>query len=209
MIEAFEDEYGVEVLHGWGMTEMSPVGAVCGLNAAMTAWPVPEQRRRQAEAGPGDLGRRAQDRRRSRQAAAARRQERRACCTCAAPGSHRAISATSRRSQEAFDGEGWFSTGDVATIDPHGYMQITDRAKDMVRSGGEWISSIELENAAVGHPGLAEAAVIAAPHPKWGERPLLVAVRRPEAEVDQGRDSRVPGRQGGQVVVAGRCGVRR
>jgi fatty-acyl-CoA synthase len=88
-------------------------------------------------------------------------------------------------SNEAFDEEGWFSTGDVATIDPHGYMHITDRAKDMVRSGGEWISSIALENAAVGHPALAEAAVIAAPHPKWGERPLLVAVRRPGSEVDE------------------------
>ena len=86
---------------------------------------------------------------------------------------------------EAFDEESWFSTGDVATIDPHGYMHITDRAKDMVRSGGEWISSIALENAAVGHPALAEAAVIAMPHPKWGERPLLVAVRRPGAEVHQ------------------------
>ena len=88
-------------------------------------------------------------------------------------------------SKEALDDEGWFSTGDVATIDEHGYMHITDRAKDMVRSGGEWISSIALENAAVGHPALAEAAVIAAPHPKWGERPLLVAVRRPGATVNQ------------------------
>jgi len=85
--------------------------------------------------------------------------------------------------REAFDAEGWFSTGDVATIDPQGYMQITDRAKDLVRSGGEWISSIDLENLAVGHPDLAEAAVIAVPHPRWGERPLLVAVRRPGAEV--------------------------
>jgi fatty-acyl-CoA synthase len=86
-------------------------------------------------------------------------------------------------SEAALDDEGWFSTGDVATIDEQGYMQITDRAKDLVRSGGEWISSIELENAAVGHPDLAEAAVIAVPHPKWGERPLLIAVRRPGAEV--------------------------
>jgi fatty-acyl-CoA synthase len=87
-------------------------------------------------------------------------------------------------SAEAIDDEGWFSTGDVATIDPDGYMQITDRAKDMIRSGGEWISSIALENAAVGHPDIAEAAAIAAAHPKWGERPLLIAVRRPGAEVD-------------------------
>jgi fatty-acyl-CoA synthase len=80
--------------------------------------------------------------------------------------------------------DGWFRTGDVATIDPAGYMQITDRAKDVIKSGGEWISSITLENLAVGFPGVAEAAVIAVAHPKWGERPLLLVVRRPGADVD-------------------------
>jgi len=85
----------------------------------------------------------------------------------------------------AFDAEGWFCTGDVVTIDPEGYVRITDRAKDIIRSGGEWISSIDLENAAVGHPDLVEAAVIGTPHPKWGERPLLVAVCRPGAAVDK------------------------
>jgi fatty-acyl-CoA synthase len=79
--------------------------------------------------------------------------------------------------------EGWFSTGDIVTIDPHGYMEITDRAKDVIKSGGEWISSIALENAAVGHPDLLEAAVIAAAHPRWVERPLLIVVARPDAEV--------------------------
>jgi fatty-acyl-CoA synthase len=77
---------------------------------------------------------------------------------------------------EQFDGEGWFDTGDVAHIDPNGYMQITDRAKDVIKSGGEWISSIDLENLAVGHPKVAEAAVIGVSHPKWDERPLLVIV---------------------------------
>jgi 3-(methylthio)propionyl---CoA ligase len=86
-------------------------------------------------------------------------------------------------SAAAFDAEGWFATGDVATIDGDGFMQITDRAKDIIRSGGEWISSIDLENAAVGHPDLVEAAAIAIAHPKWGERPLLVAVRRGGAAV--------------------------
>jgi acyl-CoA synthetase (AMP-forming)/AMP-acid ligase II len=80
--------------------------------------------------------------------------------------------------------EGWFSTGDVATIDPAGYMQITDRAKDVIKSGGEWISSITLENLAVGFPGVAEAAVIAIPHPTWAERPLLLILRKPGADVD-------------------------
>jgi fatty-acyl-CoA synthase len=79
----------------------------------------------------------------------------------------------------AFDADGWFNTGDVATICPLGYLQITDRTKDVIKSGGEWISSIELENLAVSHPAIAQAAVIAITHPKWQERPLLVAVLKP------------------------------
>ncbi|HZY12344.1 MAG TPA: long-chain fatty acid--CoA ligase, partial [Beijerinckiaceae bacterium] len=79
---------------------------------------------------------------------------------------------------EILDEEGYFDTGDVATIDPDGYMQITDRAKDVIKSGGEWISSIDLENLAVGHPDVAEAAVIGVHHPKWDERPLLVIVKK-------------------------------
>jgi fatty-acyl-CoA synthase len=77
---------------------------------------------------------------------------------------------------EAFEDDGWFDTGDVATMDEYGYMQITDRSKDVIKSGGEWISSIDLENLAVGHPKVAEAAVIGVAHPKWDERPLLVIV---------------------------------
>jgi fatty-acyl-CoA synthase len=81
-------------------------------------------------------------------------------------------------SESILDADGWFDTGDIATIDPDGYMRITDRAKDVIKSGGEWISSIDLENAAVGHASVAEAAAIGLPHPKWQERPLLVVVRR-------------------------------
>jgi acyl-CoA synthetase (AMP-forming)/AMP-acid ligase II len=184
MIEAFEDDYGVEVLHGWGMTEMSPVGAVCNLNPAMTGLSRAEQRRLKQKQGQAiwgvefkivdDQGRRLPHDGESAGILYVRG-------PWIASGYFRDEPASS----EAFDAEGWFSTGDVATIDSHGYMHVTDRAKDMVRSGGEWISSIALENAAVGHRALAEAAVIAAPHPKWGERPLLVAVRRPGARVDQ------------------------
>jgi fatty-acyl-CoA synthase len=83
-----------------------------------------------------------------------------------------------RRDENILDEEGFFDTGDVATIDPRGYMQITDRAKDVIKSGGEWISSIDLENLAVGHPDVAEAAVIGVAHPKWDERPLLVVVAK-------------------------------
>jgi fatty-acyl-CoA synthase len=85
--------------------------------------------------------------------------------------------------QTAFDAEGWFDTGDVATIDSHGFMQITDRAKDVIKSGGEWISSIELENIALACPGVHEAAAIGLPHPRWDERPLLVIVAKTEARV--------------------------
>ena len=81
--------------------------------------------------------------------------------------------------------DGWFPTGDVATIDPDGYMQITDRSKDVIKSGGEWIGSIDLENVAMSHPAVLEAAVIAAKHPKWDERPLLVVVRKPGQEIDR------------------------
>jgi fatty-acyl-CoA synthase len=87
--------------------------------------------------------------------------------------------------QEQFDEEGWFDTGDVAHIDANGYMQITDRAKDVIKSGGEWISTIDLENLAVGHQDVAEAAVIGVKHSKWGERPLLVVVSKPGREPEK------------------------
>ena len=83
------------------------------------------------------------------------------------------------------DRENWFDTGDIATIDADGYMQITDRANDLIKSGGEWISSIVLENAAVGHPSVAEAAVIAMAHDKWQERPLMLVLRRPGLDVSE------------------------
>ena len=104
----------------------------------------------------------------------------------------------------ACDADGWFATGDVATIDPDGYMEITDRSKDVIKSGGEWISSITLENIAVSHPDVAEAAVVAARHPKWDERPLLLVVPRPGHTVDpEFGAADLPG-PGGEVVAAGR-----
>ena len=106
---------------------------------------------------------------------------------------------------DVLDADGFFDTGDVATIDPDGYMQITDRAKDVIKSGGEWISSIDLENAAMGHPAVAEAAVIGVAHPKWQERPLLVVVKKQGKDVVARRAARLPRRQGRQVVRAGRC----
>ena len=88
---------------------------------------------------------------------------------------HRQLSQLPR-AEESFDADGWLRTGDVGTIDAHGYLKITDRTKDLIKSGGEWISSVDLENAIMGHPAVQEAAVIAMPHPKWEERPLAVVV---------------------------------
>jgi len=90
-----------------------------------------------------------------------------------------------KRNIEILDSEGWFDTGDIATIDENGYMQITDRAKDVIKSGGEWISSIDLENAAQGHPDVAHAAVIGMPHKKWRERPLLIIVLEKGKKLDK------------------------
>jgi fatty-acyl-CoA synthase len=86
--------------------------------------------------------------------------------------------------EQTLTDDGWFDTGDIANINPLGFMQITDRDKDVIKSGGEWISSIEIENAAVGCDGVAEAAVIGMPHPKWTERPLLIVLRSPDSDVD-------------------------
>jgi 3-(methylthio)propionyl---CoA ligase len=184
MIETFEKDYGIEVLHGWGMTEMSPVGAVCSLDPTRAGLPDEERYRIKQKQGHAIWGVEfkivdEQGRRLPHDGKAA------GVLYVRGPWIASAYFRDEQASAEALDAEGWFSTGDVATIDTDGYMQITDRAKDMIRSGGEWISSIALENAAVGHPGLAEAAAIAAVHPKWGERPLLVAVRRPGAEVEK------------------------
>jgi 3-(methylthio)propionyl---CoA ligase len=184
MIEAFELEHGIEVLHGWGMTEMSPVGSIGSLNPASARLPVEERHRIKQKQGHAvwgvefkivdDQGKRLPHDGRSAGVLFVR-----------GPWIASAYFRDPEASREAFDAEGWFSTGDVATIDPSGTMQITDRAKDMISSGGEWISSIALENAAVGHPELREAAVIAVAHPKWGERPLLIAVRHPGAKVER------------------------
>ncbi len=184
MIEAFERDHGVEVLHGWGMTEMTPVGSVCSLNPTLKALPEAERHRIKQKQGHAIWGVDfkivgAAGERLPHDGKAA------GVLHVRGPWIAAAYFDDAAASREAFDEEGWFSTGDVATIDERGYMEITDRAKDMIRSGGEWISSIALENAAVGHPELAEAAAIALPHPKWGERPLLIALRRPGATVDK------------------------
>jgi fatty-acyl-CoA synthase len=183
MIARFREKYGVEVIHAWGMTEMSPLGTLCSIkpdyadlsgearldiqakqgHAPFTV----EMKITDEEGAPLPWDGKTFGRLKVRGPAVAR--------------------AYFREETNILDREGYLDTGDVATIDRFGYMQITDRAKDVIKSGGEWISSIELENLAVAHPKVAEAAVIGVPHPKWDERPLLIVVLRQDqcAEKDE------------------------
>jgi len=177
MTKTFQDEYGVEVIHAWGMTEMSPLGTVCTMKPAFAGLAGEERLDIQQMQGhtpflvemkiTDDSGKRLPwdgrtfGRLKVRGPSVAR--------------------AYYREEGNILDAEGFFDTGDVATIDRHGYMRITDRSKDVIKSGGEWISSIEIENLAIGHPKVAEAAVIGVRHPKWDERPLLVLVLKPGA----------------------------
>jgi fatty-acyl-CoA synthase len=172
MAKTFQEDYGIEVIHAWGMTEMSPLGSLCTMKPEYAALrgdarldiqesqghaPFMVEMKITDDAGtqlPWDgktFG----------------RLKVRGPCVAR---------SYYREDEDILDEEGFFDTGDVATIDRHGYMRITDRAKDVIKSGGEWISSIDLENLAVGHPKVAEAAVIGVHHPKWDERPLLVVV---------------------------------
>jgi len=184
MIRAFQDLYKVEVLHAWGMTEMSPLGTLCTLKNKHLTMPAEAQvaiRQKQGRAifgvdmkivdGEGEE----------------------------LPWDGKAFGDLLVKGpwvvKEYFKGEGgdplvpdaqgrgWFPTGDVATIDPDGYLQITDRSKDVIKSGGEWISSIDIENIAVAHPAVAMAACIGVPHPKWDERPIVAVVKKPNAEL--------------------------
>jgi fatty-acyl-CoA synthase len=174
--QAFRDRYEVEVLHAWGMTEMSPLGSVCSLKpeyAGLTGedWLDVKQKAGHPPFGvemkiTDDSGKELpwDDKTFGR-------------LKVRGP----AVSASYYKGEggEILDADGFFDTGDVATIDAFGYIKIVDRNKDVIKSGGEWISTIDLENLAVGHPDVAEAAVIGVPHPRWDERPLLVVVPKP------------------------------
>jgi len=175
MIKTFRDDFGVTVLHAWGMTEMSPLGTVCQLKNKQLTLPPDEQLAVLAKQGRAIYG-----------------VEMRIV-----DASGKELPWDGKTSGDLqvkgpwiisgyFKGEGgdplvdgWFPTGDVGTIDPDGFLQITDRTKDVIKSGGEWISSIDVENIAMAHPAVAMAACIAVPHPKWDERPLLVVVKKP------------------------------
>lgn len=175
--EKFERNYGVEVIHAWGMTEMSPLGTLCSLKpelAVLEGEPLYDVKEKAGFPPFGVELKVTDDENRELPwdgKTFGRLKVRGPAVSSAYFGGAGA---------EQFDDDGWFDTGDVAHIDGHGYMRITDRAKDVIKSGGEWISTIDLENLALGHPDVAEAAVIGIAHPLWGERPLLVIVPKPQ-----------------------------
>jgi fatty-acyl-CoA synthase len=180
MLQTLQDRYGVQVLHAWGMTEMSPLGTVCSLKQAQLNLPPDQQIAIQTKQGrvlyPVDM-----------KVVDAQGEE--------LPWDGKSSGDLMVRGPWVASGyfggasvlrDGWFTTGDVAHIDADGFMRITDRSKDVIKSGGEWISSIELEHIALSHPGVANAACVGVPHPKWDERPLLVVVRKAGHEVTRG-----------------------
>ena len=177
VIEAFQRDYGVTVLHAWGMTETSPLGSFCSLKPEVAALPEAERMAVQLKVGHPpftvDL-----DLRDDAGAPVAWDGESRGRLVVRGPGVVRRYLGAQT---DAADADGWFDTGDVATMDALGYVRIVDRTKDVIKSGGEWISSIDLENAAVACPGVAEAAAVGVAHPTWGERPVLVVAAAPGA----------------------------
>ncbi len=182
VVKILQEVYGVEVVHAWGMTEMSPLGTVCSLKPEYAGLSGEERLAIQAKQGhaPFTVEMRITD-----DAGRPVARDGKSSGTLKVRGPAVA-KAYFREAGSILDAEGFFDTGDVATIDPAGYMQITDRAKDVIKSGGEWISSIELENLAVSHPKVAEAAVIGIRHPKWDERPLLIVVLKKDQSVGKG-----------------------
>jgi len=182
LIDAFQAEYGVQVDHAWGMTETSPLGTAYAPKAEFAGLPAAERTRLQYKQGRAVPG---IDMRIIDDAGTVLPWDGVTFGNLQVRGPW-VIRRYMGAEADAADPEGWFSTGDVATIDPHGMMEITDRTKDIVKSGGEWISSIQLENIAVGHPDVAEAAIVAARHPKWDERPLLIVVAKPGRTIDPG-----------------------
>ncbi len=181
MLKTFVDDYGITVLHAWGMTEMSPLGSVCNLKLKQLALPPGEQFKTLVKQGRGVYGvewrivdPEGKDLPWDGQVSG----DLLVKGPWIASGYYRGEGGDPLVYR---NGEGWFPTGDVATIDANGFLQITDRSKDVIKSGGEWISSIDVENIAVGHPAVAMAACIAVPHPKWDERPILVVMPKPGA----------------------------
>ncbi|MGC1404658.1 MAG: 3-(methylthio)propionyl-CoA ligase [Thermodesulfobacteriota bacterium] len=182
MIKTFEEDYDVQVIHAWGMTETSPLGTTGNLKPKHAGLSYAEKLEIKAKQGRAiyGVGLKIVDREGQELP-----RDGKAFGHLMVRGPWIASGYMKGEGGQVIDQEGWFDTGDVSTLDPDGYMQITDRSKDVIKSGGEWISSIDLENDALGHPAVAEAAVIGVFHPKWDERPLLIVVKQKGAEVSK------------------------
>ncbi len=180
MIHAFQEDYGVEVLHAWGMTEMSPLGTLCTLKNKHLALPKEEQMKIRLKQGRAIYG---VDMKIVGEDGAEQPHDGKAYGDLLVKGPWVVREYFKGEGGNPLTADGWFPTGDVATIDPDGFMQITDRSKDVIKSGGEWISSIDIENIAMAHPAIVMAACIGMAHPKWDERPIVVVVKRPGVDV--------------------------
>ncbi|MEK7220169.1 MAG: AMP-binding protein, partial [candidate division NC10 bacterium] len=176
LIEAYERRHGLKIVHAWGMTEMSPLGTVARLPRHFAD--APEDRQYAFRAKQGIPVPFVEIRARGAEGLVPWDGQTMGELEVRGPWVARAY-YDSEEGDERFTADGWFKTGDIVTIDPLGCIEITDRAKDLIRSGGEWISSVALENALMAHPAVAEAAVIAVPDPQWQERPLAVVVLKP------------------------------
>jgi len=185
MMKTLQEDFGVEVIHAWGMTELSPLGTLSKLTSKHESLSHEAQQRLLEKQGRVIYG---VDMAIIDDEGASLPWDGVAAGNLVVRGGW-VISSYFNHTESplvTLDGEpGWFPTGDVATIDADGFMQITDRSKDVIKSGGEWISSIDLENIAMAHPGVHEAAVISCKHPKWDERPLLVVVKKPGVELSR------------------------
>ncbi|UOQ71915.1 3-(methylthio)propionyl-CoA ligase [Hymenobacter cellulosilyticus] len=182
LLKAFDEELGVSIRHAWGMSETSPLGTVNTPKSNQLQLSPDEQFAISTKQGRSIFG---IDMKIVDDEGRELPHDGTAFGDLLVRGPFVAGGYYESDNRAQFTPDGWFRTGDVATIDADGFMNITDRSKDVIKSGGEWISSIDLENLAVAHPGVAEAAVIGLPHPKWSERPLLVVVRKPEAQVSK------------------------
>ena len=179
MIDAFREDYGVDVLHAWGMTELSPLGTVCTLKNKHLKMPAADQMKIRMKQGRCIYG---IDMKIVDSEGRALPHDGKAAGDLLVKGPW-VIGSYFKQEGGSPLVDGWFPTGDVATIDTDGFMQITDRSKDVIKSGGEWISSIDVENIAMAHPAVAMAACVGIFHPKWDERPIVCVVKKPGAEV--------------------------
>ncbi|ANF81779.1 long-chain fatty acid--CoA ligase [Acinetobacter sp. NCu2D-2] len=183
MLKTFKEQFDCETIHAWGMTETSPLGSANQLKAKHSSLPTEEQFNIRLSQGrpPFGVDLRLTDAENGTHEIA---RDGETTGNLQIKG-HWIIEQYFGKEESALTSDGWFDTGDIASLDQDGFLKISDRSKDLIKSGGEWISSVELENLAMGHPEIAMAAVIAAQHPKWDERPILIAIKKPESQLTE------------------------